>query len=259
MGFKLKRLVSIILMFACIGIVLGCGGGSGSSGSNGQNEPAAVDISGVWQVEETVDGNCESPNYPYVRTLAYTATQQGNSVTIRNNLEGTENTGTMSGHTVTVSGTAPDGDGSLSINFTGECSQDGESFAGVARWTYNEPGYTCKGTTAIEATLPEDRQVDAGAVWEGQFVSHEASLSGSFTASITDTNGELSGTLAVPSIGLDDAPLTGTVENNIISFGDIDGFITFVGVITNNDEAANGSYLYVNGFKDEGTWQASRQ
>lgn len=259
MVLRLQRLTSILLLAACIGFLSGCGGGGGSPSSNVPNTPAEVDISGVWQVEETVNGNCGSEEYPYVRTLAYTATQQGNDVTIRNNLDGTEFSGSIGGYTIAFKGTVPDGDGSSTVSFTGECSQDGESFEGIGQWTYTEPGYTCSGTTAIAATLPSDQQVDASAVWQGQYASHEDSFSGSFIASITDNNGQLSGSLAVPLIGMNDAPLTGTVEKNIITFGDIDGLITFVGSVTTDGDAANGSYIYVNGFKDEGTWQANRQ
>lgn len=72
-----------------------------------------------------------------------------------------------------------------------------------------------------------------------------------------DTNRVLSGTLNVPDIAMSDAELTGTVAGNVITFGDIDGLITFVGVIADNGSDAEGSYLYDDGF-DDGTWEASR-
>ncbi len=256
---KLQKLKLTILLTFCIGFLAGCGGSGGSDGPGATNTPAQVDIAGIWQVEETVNGNCGSTDYPYSGTLAYTVTQQNSSVTIRNNLEGTVMQGTLSGYTLTFNGTTPDGDGSITISFTGQCSQDGLSFQGTGQWTYAEPGYTCNGTTQITGTKPSSSQVDTSGDWAGQYASHENVINDTFSASITDDNGVLSGTLTVPMIGLSDAPLTGTVEANIISFGDIDGLITFVGVVTNGGVDAYGSYIYANGFEDKGTWQASRQ
>lgn len=238
----------------CLGLIFGCGG-SGGGGSDDGGASASVDITGTWQAEEVVNGNCGSGSY--TRILAYTATQQGNSVVIQDNLEGTEYTGRLSGYTLTFSGSVPDGDGTRSIDFTGQCAQDGQSFSGTAQWVYSETGYSCNGTTAISCVIAGSDQIDAGGDWEGTYDSLEDAGSGSFSASIVDTDGVLSGTLDVPDIAMSDAELTGTVVGNVITFGDVDGLILFVGVIADDGSDAEGSYLYDDGY-DEGTWEASR-
>lgn len=248
---------SVIFTVAiCLGLMIGCGGGGDGDSDNG-GEPAALDINGTWQVEEEIDGNCSS-DYPYSRTLAYTVTQQGNSVTIYNNLEGKEFSGSLNGYTLTYSGSVPNGDGTLTFDFTGQCAQDGQSFSGNGQWVYSETGgYSCNGTNAITCVSASSDRIDASGDWDGTYDSLENYIAGSFSASIVDTDGVLSGTLDVPDISISDAELTGTVEGNVITFGDIDGLITFVGVISDTESDAVGSYIYDDDF-DDGTWQASR-
>lgn len=64
------------------------------------------------------------------------------------------------------------------------------------------------------------------------------------------------GNISIPRIGLDNTEMTGTVDGQLITFGDIDGVITFTGVVT-EDATASGSYIY-SSVGDEGTWTGSR-
>lgn len=133
---------------------------------------------------------------------------------------------------------------------------DGQSFSGIGQWAYAETGYTCNGTTTITCVSAGNNQIDAGGNWEGTYDSLENTIYGSFSASIVDTDGVLSGTLNVPNVGISDAELTGSVTGSVITFGDIDGLITFVGAISEDGLDAEGSYLYGDDV-DDGTWQAS--
>lgn len=244
----------------CLGGVMACGGGgSDSSAPNNDepnNSPAQVDMSGVWQVEETVTGSCDGEEYPFTKLSVYTCSQQGNSVSMQDNLEGTTITGTVNGYTLSFTTTLPDGAGELTVDFAGTCASDGLSFTGTSQWTYIEPGYTCSGTSQTKGTKTSEDQVDASGSWSGTFHSEEYGISGGFSVEIIDTDGILTGTISVPYIDMVNAQLQGEVDGSAITFGDIEGRITFSGILSNSN-AAEGSYVY-NDMDDEGAWTANR-
>ena len=253
-----KKLGWLFTLLTCLSVILSCGGGGGGSDDNNGDDngaPALVDLSGTWQVNETVDGNCDE-DYPYTRILIYTGTQQGNTVTMTDTVENREIHATLNGYTLKSTYTVPDGDGTLTVSSTVTCSGDGQSFTGEGQWTYNETGYSCTGTTQVTGTKLNDAQVDATGTWNGTYTSHEYGVNGTFSIIITDTNGTLTGTIRVPLIGMSDAELTGSVDGSVITFGDISGQITFHGTVTGTG-TASGTYQYP-GINDEGAWDANR-
>jgi hypothetical protein len=255
----IRKVILAIALIVITGLFAGCGGGSSSdtSADNPPAAPAQVDLSGVWQTEEVVNGNCGDTDYPYTEIHVYTGTQQGNTVTMRDETEGIEFNGTVSGLTLSANTTVPDGSGTLTINITCTCAADGQSFNGTGQWTYQETGYSCSGTIQVTGSKLADAQVDATGTWNGSFASTEYSgVSGTFAATIVDTAGQLTGTISVPYIGMDNAELVGTVDGSVITFGDIDNRITFTGAITTAG-AASGSYEY-DFLGDEGSWTANR-
>jgi hypothetical protein len=254
-----KNIVIALILLTGTSLLAGCGGGSGGDADSGNpsNTPAQVDLTGTWQTEEVVSGNCSGEDYPYTEIHVYTGTQQGDTVTMREEAQGIDFTGTVSGYTLSAHTTVPDGSGTLSINFTCACAENGQSFSGSGKWTYQEAGYSCSGTTQVTGTRLAEVQVDATGSWSGEFTSTEyAGVSGTFAADIADTGGQLTGTISVPYIGMSGAELTGTVDGSVITFGDIDHRITFSGVVTAAG-TASGSYVY-DFMGDEGSWTADR-
>ena len=73
--------------------------------------------------------------------------------------------------------------------------------------------------------------------WDGIWKSNQGS-SGVFTADINQQDSTLSGTISVPDIPLFSAPLTGQVNGNNISFGDINNTITFTGTLASDTSAS---------------------
>ena len=252
-----KKAFTAIVLFVATGLLTACGGSSSGGSDNTPAAAAQVDLSGTWQVEGEVNGNCDGTEYPYTEIHIYTGTQQGNSVTMRDETADMNLSGTVSGYTVSAQGTVPDGIGTLTVNITCTCAKDGQSFTGTGRFTYQETGYSCNGTSQVTGTKLADTQVDAAGSWSGNFTSTEYSgVSGSFTADIVDTDGQLTGTISVPYIGMDNAELVGTVDGSVITFGDIDHRITFSGAVTAAG-AASGTYNY-DFLGDEGSWTANR-
>jgi hypothetical protein len=254
--FSKKRSL-ILLGLICLGFTWGCGGSGEDSPAgpvSGDDTPALVDMTGTWHVEETVNGNCSETDYPDTQIRIYTGTQTGNSVTFNDTLEDEVMTATLNGYTLKLNGTRRSGVGTLSINGTATCAKGGRSFSGISEWTYNEPGYSCTGTTQVTATKTNDQQMNATGRWSGTYESKEYHQTGTFSVVITDTDGNLTGTIDVPFIGMIDTELTGTVDGNAITFGDINGEITFSGTLTESDTAA-GSYEY-DALNDEGSWEA---
>ena len=103
-----------------------------------------------------------------------------------------------------------------------------------------------------------EKAADCSGTWEGNWTSRvNAEAEGTFTARIIHKGSKLSGTLDVPDI-LDqaDMPLKGSVVGGKITFGDVDGVITFKGKILSRSEWS-GQYEYPL-LGDYGTWQARK-
>jgi hypothetical protein len=263
MDAPMKKVMIAFVLLVGTGLLFGCGGSSSGGGSpgntnNSTTNPAQVDLSGTWQVEEAITGNCSDTDYPYTEIHIFTGTQQGDSLALHDTSDGTDYAGTISGYTLTIHGTAPDGIGTQTITATCSCTADGLGFTGTGQWTYRETGYTCNGTTQVTATKLSAAQVDASGTWNGNFSSsNHSGTSGTFTATIVDTNGQLTGTISVPFISMVDAQLVGTVTGTAIAFGDIDSRIIFTGTVTSGG-SAQGTYDY-SAMGDIGTWTADRQ
>ena len=256
MNATMKKVIIATVLMMGTTLLLSCGGGS-SSDTTTPAAPAAVDLTGTWQVEQVINGNCSGTDYPYTEIHVYTGTQNGNTLTMRDTMDGTEYKGTVSGYALKVNWTVPDGDGTLTNNSSCTCAADGHSFTGSGTWTYKESGYSCSGTVQVTGTQLVAVQVDATGTWNGNYASDNYGISGTFSATIVDTNGQLTGTISVPFISMVDAELVGTVDGNAITFGDIDNRITFTGVVKASG-TASGTYEY-DALGDEGTWTAHRQ
>lgn len=216
-----------------------------------------LDLTGTWSVQETVTGNCSDEDYPYTSTYMAALVQTGNHLTFTSTSTRASLSGTISGKSITLVGTKPTEHGTTSINFSGTVSSDGNTITGTAIWTWTDGSYTCSGSTAVTAArVEQSTPVKVPGTWQGSWQSSVHGINGTFTTKITQEGAILSGTIDVPEIGMSGAVLKGTVNGNIITFGDIDEKITFTGTVS-GDSTASGTYIYPS-LTDNGAWQGNK-
>jgi len=141
-------LVSFLLLF-----VAACSGSGGSSGfclfTN--LDPVTFDLNGTWTVTEVTsssDPDCDGE----VRTYALEITVSGNTITAFSPDLGTTFTGEISGNEIKWSGSFPDGAGTSTVLCAELTANSSTSVSGTATFDFEEPGFTCSGTTSITAT-----------------------------------------------------------------------------------------------------------
>jgi len=217
-----------------------------------------LDLTGTWSIQETVtSGNCEGDDYPYTYAYQAVMVQTENDLTVTSTSNGLSLIGTISGNSITLTGTRPSEDGTISINFPGAVSSDGDTVRGTATWTWTDGSYTCSGTAAITmARVAEPTTVNVTGTWQGSWQSSAHNINDTFSTNITQQGSVLSGTINVPEIGMSGADLKGTVNGNTITFGDIDEKITFTGTVS-GESAASGTYIYPS-LSDNGVWQGNK-
>jgi len=221
------------------------------------SQEAALDLTGIWRVQQTITGNCSGVDYPYTESYMAECVQNGSTLTLTSTSNGASFFGTITGNTITLTGTIPTEDGITSINFSGTVSSDGNTVTGAATWTWTDGIRTCSGTgsnTMVKSNA--STTINVAGTWQGVWQSNAYGLSGTFSTNITQQNSVLSGTINVPEIGMSSAALKGSVDGNIITFGDIDDKITFTGAVV-GESVASGTYTYPS-LTDNGAWQGSK-
>ena len=111
-----------------------------------------------------------------------------------------------------------------------------------------------------DSTSPENSDsdpVNVTGTWHGTWVSTDAGSSGPFLVVFVQEGTSLSGTIDIPDINFHDAPLSGTVNENQFTFGDVDEVIQFSGTVGSDTANASGTYQYP-AVNDEGTWTMTR-
>ncbi len=98
---------------------------------------------------------------------------------------------------------------------------------------------------------------DATGSWKGRWNLESVGYSGSFSVKASQASGKLSGTITVAKAGLSDAPLTGTVTGNDVTFGDISGIVSFSGEADVFDAASGTFTVKDSGSTYKGTWTAA--
>ncbi len=223
------------------------------------NKPPSTDLTGTWIAQEEIVGDCHGENYPIYQTDIFVISQSGNNLSITLSATGTIFNGTISDNKVNWSGTAPEGDGENEINFSGTVSSDGNTVTGTGTWTWSDSSYTCSGTAEVSAAKVTQSAVNAAGKWSGDWQSSvNDGISGAFTANISQQDATLSGSIDIPEIDMTNAELKGTVIGNVITFGDIEGKITFTGIAGEDTLSASGSYYYPS-MNDHGTWQGVKE
>jgi hypothetical protein len=221
------------------------------------SQGTALDLTGTWSVQETVTGNCPGVDYPTTDTYMAACVQDGNNLTLTVPSNGASFAGTIADNAIALTGTIPTEDGVSSVNFSGTVSSDGNTVTGTATWTWTNGSRTCSGTGSnTMVKINPSTTIDVEGTWQGTWQSHAYGLSGTFSTNITQQNSALSGTISVPEIGMSGATLKGSVNGNIITFGDIDDKITFTGTVA-GESAASGTYVYPS-LSDNGVWQGNK-
>ncbi|MBN1182677.1 MAG: hypothetical protein JXB49_10345 [Bacteroidales bacterium] len=113
----------------------------------------------------------------------------------------------------------------------------------------------CKKDTDDDDTDDNCNPANFSGMWYGTWTSNTAGVSGTFAAHFVQDASNLTGTIDVPEIGLSNAPLSGKICGNEISFGDIDGTISFSGAM-DTDSTVSGTYKYPE-LGDKGVWQGT--
>lgn len=97
---------------------------------------------------------------------------------------------------------------------------------------------------------------DATGAWIGSYTS-EVIGTRSFEADIVQNGDTLGGSISIPLLDMDDATLIGTISDRTITFGDIDGVVSFTGTVA-DDEIGEGAYTATyNGDVYTGPWEAT--
>ena len=132
-------LLSILVLGLTLG---GCGGGGGGGGTD---DPIA-DITGTWDITETLGSNtCDDFG---TTTYTLTATLSGNDVTVVTPV-GTF-TGTLDGDQLEWSGRYPEDGGTVTItDMDITVSADGNTLSGTTRWSWTDGSFSCSGTTNV--------------------------------------------------------------------------------------------------------------
>ncbi len=228
----------------------------GSSGGGADSDPASYDLSGTWTAQETVTGNCSGEAYPISQTEVFVVTQSGDAISVTTPSNNGHMSGRVSGNKITWDGVMEDGNGDLTMSFSGNVSGNGDQITGSARWTWSDGSYTCSGKTEVLAAKSASPSDNVTGQWDGNWESGENGMSGTFTADIVQQGTVLSGKISVPYIGMEDAELKGTATGDTIVFGDINDEIVFTGTTT-SATAASGTFEYTMGV--EGNWQAEKR
>jgi len=148
-----------VALMACGGGSSGGGGGGsssgggGSSGGSGTSGASCDNLDGTWTGSAQVDASaCGKGTYTDTGSLIITQATGSCSVTIAYYSYGSMD-GTVSGSTLSFSGSYPKFGGTISIdNQSVTLSADQTTLSGTVAWSYQGGSMTCSGTTAISGT-----------------------------------------------------------------------------------------------------------
>ena len=143
----MNKISKLVLVMSLALLITSC--------SSDSSDPAPLvapigDISGGWSILETGVSSTSECNDTYAYDV--TVTQNVNSITATGTAGGSVS-GTLSDSALSLSGTRPEDPGivtysSIKATIPADCS----SFTADTTWSYSEPGFSCSGTSTMEAT-----------------------------------------------------------------------------------------------------------
>jgi len=153
---KVSKRGMLVFCALAASLLAGCGGGGGD-GPPPLQTPIG-NVSGVWTITEqsqtSPNPECEPPLDPLSDPYPLTVTQSGNNLTV---FDGTTTfTGTISGSTISWSGSYPEGAGTTTINSLSVTVEPScNPLSGTSTWTYVEvgpPAFQCTGAGTFAGT-----------------------------------------------------------------------------------------------------------
>lgn len=178
-----RKYQNILFGLFLTAVLLGCGGGGSSSSGAPPSPPAAPigDLSGDWLIDDT--STSSDPQCNEVTQSTVTISQTGNVTDQFGNVF----SGTISGNTISWSGSYPDGAGITTIqSLSATVAADCNSLDGNSTWSYTEPGFSCSGTSVFTGTRIDPIGCGAGAP------NPFANLAGTWFGILEAPNGALS-------------------------------------------------------------------
>ena len=139
----MKNITSILALIISLVTLTACTSGGGGTSAT------TADASGVWLITDTSGSNTCGDPVGVVNTYTLTITQSGTTLTVS---DGTNiYTGSISGHTISWSGSYPESGGTVTItNLSLTLSQDELSVSGTVSWSWSDGfGFTCTGSSNI--------------------------------------------------------------------------------------------------------------
>lgn len=255
----LTTFISLCVLFIC-----SCGSSDGKDKAiNDQASiaPSVCDLTGTWEVNITEYSDYGTNNY----STSYEIFQNGSDIVISILYDGQQYTGTLSANRLTFSGVRMDNQGQNRINATATISDDGNSFTGTADWSDASQTQGKRKHEELEAIRISRHASSAAGIWDGQILQDTGDEI-DFTADISQDGTILSGKLNLPSIGLENDDLTGTIDGFGIEFGDVNGRVLFVGTIHPPDNHESGhprksasGVLRCDAWQGEVEWRAAKK
>jgi hypothetical protein len=142
----IKKLGTLLFLTSLL-ILSACGGGGGGGAPL---ETPIGDVSGNWRINDTSTSTNSACNEVTQSTLTFS--QSGNTGTVTDQF-GNVFTGTISGNTISWSGSYPDAPGTTTINsLSGTIAPSCNSLNGTSTWSYVETGFSCSGTSVFTGT-----------------------------------------------------------------------------------------------------------
>jgi len=141
---KLKRIAGIGLLAGSTVLLVSCSGGGGG----GLVDPVCV-ASGDWVISAYVTTSspyCAGDNGT-TQSLYPTILQTGNNLNVT--VSGANFTGTISGTTVSWSGSYPESSGTTSETLRGTVDNTCSSITGTTSWTWTDGFGSCSGSTSF--------------------------------------------------------------------------------------------------------------
>ncbi len=145
-----SRTLRLAALAGAVALATACGGGGGDNPAPAQSappsqQPAAVDVSGRWQISENGTSNCPG-EATFTDSYQISITQQGSSLSVTTPA-GTFS-GVLNGRDLSWTGSYPEDGGTTTItSLSATIAADNNSFTGSASWTWSNGTQSCSGRT----------------------------------------------------------------------------------------------------------------
>jgi hypothetical protein len=227
----------------CLLGTLGLLGCFGTEEPKGKELPPGTDLSGSWYVQEEVSGNCPGSDYPEQNAYWMEVEQTGSALLLTQDGAAPVE-GSLSGSTLTWSGTRQSNSGTVSIEFSGTMS-GADAGSGVATWSWTDGSSECSGTTRVTLSKPATMGLALQGTLFGLATDAADKPLGWFAVPLHQRGdkleGQLRGRLGTSSIGC--AALSGVSTDSGLSLGDEMGQFTLEGSVESTDNTIRGTLL----------------